>query len=82
MRVLVRYFGIVGDIAGQKEQSVELAAGAGVGDLLATLAAANAGFAAVAKQVRAVVNGDNAPRDQPLRDGDEIVLMRAIGGGS
>ena len=82
MRITVRFFGIVGDVAKRKEQVIDLPEAASVGDLLATLGAANSGFAAVAKQVRAVVRGQNATRDEPLHDGDDVVLMRAIGGGS
>ena len=82
MRITVRFFGIVGDVAKTKEQTMDLPDAASIGDLLTTLAAANGGFAAVAKQVRAVVNGENAARDLALTEGDEVVLMRAIGGGS
>jgi len=82
MRVTVRYYGIIGDMAGRKEESVELPDRATVGDLLARLAVANPRFEALAKQVRAVVNGQGATRESDLTDGDEIALLRAIGGGA
>lgn len=82
MRVTVRYYGIIGDMAGQKEEHVELPERATVGDLLAQLAVANPRFAPLARQVRAVVNGQGATRDNSLTDGDEIALLRAISGGA
>lgn len=81
MRVSVRYFGIVADVVRRKTDEIELADGATVADLLAALVAANPGVAPVAKQVRAVVDGENAGRDAVLRPGSEVTLMRAIGGG-
>lgn len=82
MQVSVRYFGIVGDVVRRKTDEVELADGATVADLLAALVRDSPGFAPVAKQVRAVVDGENAGRDVVLRPGSEVTLMRAIGGGS
>ena len=82
MHVTVRFFGIVGDIVDKKQQDVEVPDGATVGDLLATVAGSNPGFAGIAKQVRAVANGDNVTREHLLSPGSEVVLMRAIGGGA
>lgn len=81
MRVNVRFHGIVGDIARRKSQQVEIADGATVAELLTALADEDAGFGGVAKQVRAVVNGQNAGRDDVLQADDEVMLVRAIGGG-
>lgn len=80
--VTVRFFGIVGDIAKRKVQLVELADGDTVAGLLARLTTGNPAFGPVATQVRAVVNGENAAKDRVLRDGDDVLLMRAIGGGT
>lgn len=82
MLVTVRFFGIVSDVAKKKDQSIEVPDGASVADVISAVASSNKGFAAVAKQVRPVVNGETATRDHMLTDGDELVLMRAIGGGS
>jgi sulfur carrier protein ThiS len=81
MRVTVRFYGVIGDIAKRKDQEIEIADGATVADLLASLSTGNAGFAGIAKQVRAVANGQNVSRDAVLQPGAEVVLMRAIGGG-
>lgn len=81
MRVRVRFHGIVGDITKRKDQEVEIPDGATVADLLATLSSEDPGFAGIAKQVRAVANGQNAARETVLDPGAEVVLMRAIGGG-
>jgi sulfur carrier protein ThiS len=82
MRVKVRFYGIIGDIAKRKDQEIEVPEGATVADLLMTLSDSNKQFAVIAKQVRAVANGHNVSRDGVLTAGDEIVLMRAIGGGA
>jgi molybdopterin converting factor small subunit len=82
MRVTVRFHGIVGDIAKRKVQEIELRPGATVADLMADVAAGNAAFGGAAKQVRTVVNGENASKETPLADGDDVVFMRAIGGGA
>ena len=82
MQISVRYFGIVGDVVRRKTDEVDLEDGATVADLLAALVRDNPGFAPVAKQVRAVVDGENAGRDLVLLPGSEVALMRAIGGGA
>jgi len=82
MHVTVRFFGIVGDIADRKTQDLELQDGATVAELLTTLSAENAGFAKIAKQVRAVAGGENVTRDHVLSPDSEVVLVRAIGGGT
>jgi sulfur carrier protein ThiS len=82
MQVTVRFYGIIGDIARRKDQEIELQDGASVADLLSTLSTENPGFGSIAKQVRAVANGQNVSRENVLESGDEVVLMRAIGGGA
>ncbi len=82
MQVAVRFYGIIGDLAKQKDASVELPPGATVATLLDRLTTENASFGGIAKQVRAVVDGVNATRETPLAPGAEVVLMRAIGGGA
>ncbi len=81
MRVTVRFYGIVGDIANRKNQEIEIPDGATVADLIATLSGLNPGLAGIAKQVRAVANGQTVARDDVLPPDAEVGLMRAIGGG-
>lgn len=81
MRVTVRYFGIIGDMAKRKQDEIDLPDGATVGELLDHLAAGNPAFAPIARQVRVVLDGQNVTRDATLRDGIDVTLMRAIGGG-
>jgi molybdopterin converting factor small subunit len=82
MHVTVRFFGIVGDIADRKSQIVELQDGATIAELLASLSTGNPGFARIEKQVRAVADGTNVTRDHVLSPDGEVVLVRAIGGGT
>lgn len=81
MQVSVRFFGIFSDFAGVREVTLDLPDGATVEDALQAVANDRPRFAAVLPQVRAVVNGQNATRDQQLADGDDLSLLRAIGGG-
>ncbi len=81
MQVRVLYFGIISDMAKRKEEVVEIEAGTSIGDLYDRLKAANTNFAEVARQTRPVLNGKNASVDELLQDGDEVAIMRAIGGG-
>lgn len=80
--VTVRYVGIVGDIARRKEERLDLPAGTTVDGLLAALTGSNPTLGPVVQQLRAVVNGENAGRATELVDGDEVLLLRAIGGGA
>ncbi|MGI8474913.1 MAG: MoaD/ThiS family protein [Thermomicrobiales bacterium] len=82
MRVTVRYYGIVADVARRKVEGVELADGASVGELLDRLSAADPRIAAVASQLQVVVNGVNAGLGTPLGADADVVFMRAVGGGS
>lgn len=82
MNIKVEYFGIISDLSRRKEESIALEDGATVADALAHLASVNPHFAQIAKQVRTVVNGKAASKEDVLHDGDELALMRAIGGGN
>ena len=82
MQVRVLYFGIISDMAKRKEEVVEVEPGTSIGDLYDQLKADNASFAEVARQTRPVLNGKNATSSDMLEDGDEVAIMRAIGGGS
>ena len=81
MQVRVMYFGIISDMAKRKEEVIEIDDGTSIGDLYERLKANNTNFAEVARQTRPVVNGKNATPDDLLEDGDEVAIMRAIGGG-
>jgi len=80
VQVEVRYHGIIADMLRRKRETVDLPDGATVADLLAVLAA-DAKAAPVLKQTRPFVDGRQAGRAHPLRDGAEVVLMRPISGG-
>ena len=82
MAVTVRFFGVVSDLARRKEQQLDLEPGTTVAGLLVRLRAGNPAFAPVETQVRAVINGENASRETVVNDGDEVLLLLAIGGGA
>jgi len=80
VRVRVLLFGSVREALGVKDLDVELAAGATVGDLRATLAERHALFAR--HRLLAAVNQETVAEDAPLADGDEVAFLPPVSGGA
>lgn len=89
MQITVKGFGMVRNLLGQKEFSLNLPEGATVRDAITQLIA----LSGVEPQallspdgnslkVRALINGAAVVLDSLLQDGAELNLMLAIGGGS
>lgn len=82
MRVRVLFFGVLKDIYRRTEDSLEMAGGSRIADLLAhyrTLAPEKNGLfhsLAVAR------NQQYASADDPLEDGDEVALLPPVSGGT
>lgn len=89
MQITVKAFGMVRNLLGQREYSLNLSEGATVRDAVAQVIDLS-GIECDALlapdgnslKVRALVNGAAAVLDTPLRDGVELNLMLAIGGGA
>lgn len=81
MNIMVKYHGIIGDMLERKVQTVTLADGATVGDLVQYLTAEDDTEAAILKQTRPFIDGQQADRAGVLHDGAEVIFMRPIAGG-
>jgi molybdopterin converting factor subunit 1 len=81
MRVTVRLFARLRDIAGAAELTREVAAGATIGSLWRDLAAEYPGLDPYERSISSAVNADYARMDQALHDGDEVAFLPPVSGG-
>lgn len=81
MRVTIRLFARLRDIAGTGELVREVDAGTSVGDLWRHLATEFPAIASYERSISTAVNADYARRDQVLADGDEVAFLPPVSGG-
>ncbi len=81
MRVTVRLFARLRDIAGAAELSRDLASGATIGDLWRQLAVEFPELARYERSISTAINADYARMDQVVGDGDEIAFLPPVSGG-
>lgn len=81
MRVTVRLFARLRDIAGAAQLTRELPAGATAELLWSTLAEEHAGLAAYRDAVSVAVNAEYSKMSRPLADGDEVAFLPPVSGG-
>lgn len=81
MRVTVKLFARLRDIAGTAEFTHELGEGATVRTLWAALAARFPEMAAYERSISCAVNADYARMNDPLADGDEVAFLPPVSGG-
>ncbi len=81
MQVTVKFFSFFQPIAGTDQLSIDLPAGASLGDLLDSLSERfhNSSFTNLRAMI--LVNGRNASPDTALQDGDDVLLLPVLGGG-
>ena len=79
MRVDVLYFGVLRELMGAPQVSVEVAAEARVEDLLDWLGGELSGQ--VRGTIAVAVNREYAGLETVLRDGDEVALLPPVSGG-
>jgi molybdopterin converting factor subunit 1 len=82
VRVTIKLFARLREIAGAGKLERELADGATVGDLLAALRAEFPRLADVTARTITSVNQEFATPDRPLRDGDEVAIFPPVSGGT
>ncbi len=82
MRVRVLFFGILKDLAGKSEDSVELPEHASVQDLLAHYTARIPRLKESLSSSALAVNQQYAPIDTTLHSGDEVALLPPVSGGA
>jgi molybdopterin converting factor subunit 1 len=81
VRVTVRLFARLRDIAGAAELTREIAAGSTIRTVWRELVAEFPGFAEYDRSISSAVNADYARMDQGLRDGDDVAFLPPVSGG-
>ena len=81
MRVTVRLFARLRDIAGAAELARDLAPGATIGDLWRQLAGEFPELAGYERSISSAVNADYARMDHVVGDGDEVAFLPPVSGG-
>ena len=81
MRVTVRLFARLRDIAGTAELSRELAAGATIGDVWRQLTGEFPELSKYERSISSAVNADYARMDHVLRPDDEVAFLPPVSGG-
>jgi len=81
MRVTVRLFARLRDIAGHGELAREIEPGATIGTVWRQLAHEYPAFEPYARSISSAVNADYARMDTELRDGDEVAFLPPVSGG-
>jgi molybdopterin converting factor subunit 1 len=81
MRVTVRLFARLRDIAGASELARDLAPDATIGTVWRQLVGEFPALAAYERSISSAVNADYARMDQALRDGDEVAFLPPVSGG-
>jgi len=81
MRVTVRLFARLRDIAGAGEMAREAPAGANVGAVWASLVTEFPELAAYEKSISCAVNADYSRFTAMVADGDEIAFLPPVSGG-
>lgn len=81
MRVTVRLFARLRDIAGAPELTRTVAAGATIGSVWRELVAEHPALADYERSISSAVNADYARMDQAVHDGDEVAFLPPVSGG-
>jgi molybdopterin converting factor subunit 1 len=82
VRVTVRVFARLRDIAGAAELHRDIAPGATVGDVWRGLVGEFPELAAYEKSMSSAVNADYARMNDAVRDGDEVAFLPPVSGGA
>jgi molybdopterin synthase catalytic subunit len=82
MRVRVLFFGVLKDLAGKGDDSLELPEGSRVRGLLSHYAAQIPKINELLSSIAVAVNQQYAGMDKELKSGDEIALLPPVSGGS
>ena len=81
MRVTVRLFARLRDIAGAAELTRDIAQGATIRSVWRQLAGEYPEFGQYERSISSAVNADYARMDQVLSDGDEVAFLPPVSGG-
>ena len=81
MRVTVRLFARLRDIAGAAELPREVSAGATIATVWRELSGEFPGLSAYERSMSSALNADYARMDAEVHDGDEIAFLPPVSGG-
>jgi len=81
MRVNIRLFARLRDIAGAAELARDVAPGSTIGTVWRQLAREFPGLAEYERSISTAVNADYARMDRVLGDGDEVAFLPPVSGG-
>jgi molybdopterin converting factor subunit 1 len=81
MRVTVRLFARLRDIAGAAELARDVGPDATVGSVWRQLVKDYPDFAGYERSISSAVNADYARMDHPVHDGDEVAFLPPVSGG-
>jgi molybdopterin converting factor subunit 1 len=81
VKVSVLYFGIVRERLGKREETVDVAGGVTVGDLVELLEGRYDILAMGAGSVRIACNNEYVDAGYQLHDGDEVAVIPPVSGG-
>ena len=81
MRVTVRLFARLRDIAGSPELARDVPSGATIGSVWRDLTREFPELAAYERSISSAVNADYARMDRVIGDGDEIAFLPPVSGG-
>lgn len=81
MKVKVIYFGLLRELAGGREESLDVAEGLTAGDLVAVLRKQHPELQKVEKSVALAVNLEYSQPTRVLKEGDEVALIPPVSGG-
>jgi len=81
VRVTVRLFARLRDIAGASEFARDIVPGATIGSVWRQLAGEYPEFGPYERSISSAVNADYARMDHVLREGDEVAFLPPVSGG-
>lgn len=81
MKITLRLFSVARDLAGFREQTMEIPAGSCAANILEILQERNPKFSEWQNAIRIAVNQEYVPNDHPLRDGDDVAVIPPVSGG-
>ena len=82
MKIHIRYFASVREIIGQSEEMLDVPEGSNVAAVRAELLARYPGLQAIIARCISAVNRKYVDAETALHDGDELVFIPPMGGGS
>ena len=82
MRVTVRLFARLRDIAGASELARDVDSGAPIGSVWRQLASEYPALAPYERSISSAVNADYARMNRELHEGDEVAFLPPVSGGS